>query len=351
VSNDFTILVGTVGNGMYRSADSGATFEWLTTPKNGICCNEVIVRGFGVDPFDANHVVAATGVFETPSPALGSRHGLHETFDGGRNWRQIESFRGIECWRVSFDPTRRGRYFVGARPAAIYRTEDGGESFQKLPVDLPQTCVGIGLPRITAIAIDRKNPANMFASVEIGGLRRSFDGGDSWHEVFSNADISLYEDGRYGAQAQVDCHFVAFLPGDPDLVVVNTADGPYASADLGETWAKYPLPRVFPQQFHHDFVIKSDDPDTILFGVGDDVVGVNGAVLRSTNYGVDWEDVELPVPCNSPVWCFAQHASKPDRILMSTHMGVVFASEDGGAHWAKLNREFGEVRAICWVPN
>jgi photosystem II stability/assembly factor-like uncharacterized protein len=351
LSNDFTILVGTIGNGMYRSTDGGETFEWLNWPRNGICCNEIVVRGFGVDPFDSRHIIAATGIFETVSPDLGVRHGLHETFDGGATWLPIESFLRVECWRVTFDPTTRGRYFVGTRPAAIHRTENAGKSFRKLPVDLPATCVGIGLPRITSIAIDPKNPKIMFATAEIGGVRRSLDGGDSWHEVFSNAEIVLYEDARYGAQAQVDCHFVDFLPGDPCVVVVNTADGPYASADLGETWTQYRLPRVFHQQFHHDFVSKLDDPDTILFGVGDDASGIEGALLRSCDRGGAWSTVKLPVDCNSPIWCFAQHRSNPDRLLMATHLGLLFASEDGGQHWTKIRREFTEVRAICWVPN
>jgi len=351
VSSDFTVLVGTIGNGMYRSADGGRRFDWLTEPVNGVCCNEVVVRGFGVDPFDPHHIIAGTGVFETPSPALGTPYGLHESYDGGENWKPIEQFRGVECWRISFDPKTKGRYFVGARPAAIFRTDDAGKTFRKLAIDLPRTCIGIGLPRITAIAIHPEFPQVLFASVEIGGVRRSLDGGETWEEVFSNDRIELYEDGRYGAQAQVDCHFVGFLRGDPDLVVVNTADGPYASADLGETWTQFSLPRLFPQQFHHDFVAKLDDPDTLLFGVGDDVTGLKGALLRTTDHGRSWENVALPAACNSPIWCFAEHPSNPDRILMSTHMGQVFASEDGGRRWAKLEREFTEVRAICWVPN
>ena len=79
--------------------------------------------------------------------------------------------------------------------------------------------------------------------------------------------------------------------------------------------------------------------------------GISGALLRTRDRGQSWESAELPGGCNSPIWCFAQHRSNPDRILTATHNGVLFASEDGGDSWARCRREFTEVRAVCWMPN
>ena len=44
------------------------------------------------------------------------------------------------------------------------------------------------------------------------------------------------------------------------------------------------------------------------------------------------------------------HESDPQLIFAATNLGQVFRSADGGETWIKLNREFGEIRAITWRP-
>jgi hypothetical protein len=61
----------------------------------------------------------------------------------------------------------------------------------------------------------------------------------------------------------------------------------------------------------------------------------------------------LPLPCepNTPMWTFATHPADPGLILACSHYGQLFASKDGGDAWAKLRREFTEIRALAWTPN
>jgi len=351
MSKDFTILVGTCGNGIWRSENGGKSFDWINEYRNGIACNDVVVRGFGADPHDPHHVLAATGIFETGEVNLGTDFGLHESFDGGAHWAPVESFPRIECWRITFDPITRGRYFVGVRPAAIYRTDDAGKSFEKLPVDLPATCIGIGLPRVTSIALHPKDPSIIFSSIEIGGVRRSLDGGDSWDQVMTNIETPPPNGNAYGPGGRLDCHHSGFVLGDPELVLVSTPDGLYASDYLGKTWADFPVRQTFPAQYHREFVAKLDDPNTIFQGTGDDTAGQEGALQRTRDRGATWDTVELPDICNSPVQCLAQHPADPDIIIACTQKGMLYGTEDGGESWVKYRREFAEVKGICWLPN
>jgi photosystem II stability/assembly factor-like uncharacterized protein len=347
----YTILVGTVGTGVFRSTDGGETFKWTA---NGISCNDVVVRGFAVDPSNHRHVLMGTAVFDSGTTSLGTPFGLHETFDGGESWKPIEFFRGIECWRIVFDKHRPGRYYVGTRPAGLIRFDPEKQVFEKRTTPFPTTCRGIGLPRITSIVLHPNEPDFIFVSVEIGGFFRSLDGGNTWSEVLSNIDIPdmpVPNGNVFGAGSRYDGHHSVLSAGDPALLIASTPDGSYVSKDLGETWDHFPVLQVFPRQYHHDLILKLDDPNTIFYGVGEETAGVHGALLRSCDRGRTWQSADFPEACNAPIWCFAQHPSNPRRILACTHYGMLYRSENGGDSWTKAPREFTEIRAVCWVPN
>ena len=59
----------------------------------------------------------------------------------------------------------------------------------------------------------------------------------------------------------------------------------------------------------------------------------------------------LPTPAKVNVWGLATHPANPDRIVADTLFGEVFASEDAGASWRKIARDFGEIRTAVWLPN
>jgi hypothetical protein len=347
----YTILVGTVGTGVFRSTDGGETFRWTA---NGVSCNDVIVRGFAADPAVPGHVLMGTAIFDSGQPSLGTPFGLHQSFNAGESWEPIEAFRGIECWRVVFDKARPGRFYVGTRPAALYRTDDGGRTFEKLETPFPQVCRGIGLPRITSIVLSPKDPDFIFVSVEIGGFFLSRDGGRSWREVLScipTRDLPVPNGNVFGEGSRHDGHHSILSLGDPDLLVASTPDGSYVSKDYGDSWDYFPVLQVFPAQYHHDLMVKLDDPNTMFYGTGEETAGVHGALLRTRDRGKTWDSVEFPEACNSPIWCFSQHPSNTDRIIACTHYGMLFQSNDGGGHWTKAPREFAEIRAVCWLPN
>ena len=44
-------------------------------------------------------------------------------------------------------------------------------------------------------------------------------------------------------------------------------------------------------------------------------------------------------------------ASRPDVIVANSLHGYVYTSTDGGDSWNKVAQEFGEIRAVAWVPN
>lgn len=339
MSSTKTVIVGTVGNGIWRSDDAGETFGGV----RGIIDLDLIVRGFGVDPHQPGHVVAGVKPGEVKAS-------LFESYDNGASWAPVPGSPEPEVWRVTFDPAVPGRYFAGTRPAGLYRTDDGGRSFKRLDATLASECPDVRIPRVTSVVVCPDDPSIVFATIEVDGVRRSLDGGDTWHQIMADISTPPQNAQVFGQRGLFDCHFSAISMGDPRLFIVSTPDGLYASEDLGDNWAEFPVPQVFPRQYHRELAVGLDDPDTVLQGVGDAVNGQDGALLRTTDRGTTWDRVPLPADCNSPVWCFGQHPSDPTWILTATHKGMVFSSPDGGATWSKLRREFSEIRGICWLP-
>jgi photosystem II stability/assembly factor-like uncharacterized protein len=312
----------------------------------------MVVRGFGVDPHQPGHVVLGAGLRPEPySSLVGTTIGLHESFDGGATWSPVEAFTGGETWRITFDPATPGRYFVGTRPAAVHRTDDGGRTFTRLPLDLPDTCRGIGLPRITSMTPRPSQPEQMIVTVEIGGVHRTLDAGATWEQVMTDVASPLPEGELFGLDGRLDCHFSGLSTGAPDVAFVSTPDSVFVSDDFGTTWSDAGVKRVFPHQYHRDIAVKLDDPSVIFLGVGDDTAGEEGALLCSRDRGTTWQELDLPDRCNSPVWCFAQPATDPDAIVACTLLGMLFVSRDGGTTWEKARREFSEVRGICALAN
>jgi photosystem II stability/assembly factor-like uncharacterized protein len=113
----------------------------------------------------------------------------------GRNekgkWRLING-QAIpdEVWSFGADPRLAGRLYAGASPALLYRSDDGGEtwiaceSLRKVPgYDTWTFPPPPHIPHVRSIAIDRETPGALYIGVEEGGIYRSPDGGETWESL------------------------------------------------------------------------------------------------------------------------------------------------------------------------
>jgi hypothetical protein len=73
-------------------------------------------------------------------------------------------------------------------------------------------------------------------------------------------------------------------------------------------------------------------------------------VARSTDGGVTWRTAEMPSRANSTIWNFAVHPADSNLVYASSVSGEVYLSNDSGASFEKLPREFGEIRQVAWAP-
>ncbi len=283
-TNPNTVWVGTgenvggrhvgYGDGIYRSDDGGTTWKnmGLTESQH---ISKIIVH-----PSNSDIIwVAAQG----PLWSKGGDRGFFLTKDGGKTWQKT---LGDDAWTgvtdIMADPRnpdriyaatwQRGRtvasYMGGGPGTAIYRSEDGGLTWEKLTNGLPASDMGkIGL------AISPLKPDVIYAAIELdrrtGAVYRSEDRGASWkkmsdavagatgphyyQELYASPHkfdriylmdirIQVSEDGgktfkRLPEQKKhSDNHCIAFRKDDPNWLLVGCDGGLYESFDLAENW-------------------------------------------------------------------------------------------------------------------
>jgi photosystem II stability/assembly factor-like uncharacterized protein len=319
---DYSICLGTAGWGVWHSPDAGKS--WVRHRS----------------PFPLNSRIQALVVHPTEphSVLAGGDTGLFASDNGGAKWERIGSQGNVPTiWSLAVDPIDPRILFAGTRPAGVYRSRDGGQRWEQLSVDIAREC-SIGTPFVTSVMVDPDDHHIIWAGVEIDGVFRSLDGGETW----THLEKGLYDP---------DIHGMTIAGTRPKRVFASTARELFASVDMGETWEPLGVKAKWPLPYARGIAVKADDPGVLFAGCGETTTGETGHVLRSTDSGETWERLKLPTQPNSTIWGLAMHRADANRILAFSLFGEVYVSEDAGDSWAKIAREFGEIRTAAWLPN
>lgn len=328
-----TILVGTAGQGILRSADDGATWHRLGL-KEAIEFDGT-VRCLAVDPREPARVFA------------GADAGICLSRDGGAHFERLASpADGMTVWALAIDPSDPSILYAGTGApsrAAMFRSTDAGESWTRLAIEIPEFCAGVNRPRILSIAVDAADGAVWFG-VEEGGAWHSTDRGDSWRRV----------DAEGSGIVSSDIHAIDVLPArgdEPRTHLVLTVNSVYTSTDGGTSWSGVRSSSRFDGMYYTRTVQRlAGDPDTLLIAIGDGTPGTRTRIYRSADRGRTWAATLLHTPPNSTFWAFGTHAADAQLVFAGTKYGHLFRSLDGGRSWFKEWRDFSEITSVAWTP-
>lgn len=221
------------GDGVYKSTDAGKT--WTAT---GLEKTQHIAR-IVIDPRDPNTLwVAAQGALYSKS----NERGIYKSSDGGKTWKNVLFVNDMTgCAELCIDHhnprilyaamwehgRRPWQVISGGAGSGLYKSVDGGESWQKIQEGLPKELGKM------AISVSRANPNKVYALVEsdsekeAGGLFVSENGGKSWSRVSDNH--RLIQRAWYYIEVFAD-------PNNEHTVYVLSAPA-LRSEDGGKTWS------------------------------------------------------------------------------------------------------------------
>jgi photosystem II stability/assembly factor-like uncharacterized protein len=327
MAGKMTVLVGTVGQGIIRSADGGET--WQRVGINQGLHSDALVRAVANNPKQPEMVYAGTD------------KGLYMSQNAGQSWQWVDSPLSNYCvWNLAIDPVEPNVMFAGTgtpTPAAIFRSTNGGHTWEQRPMEAAETCPAVGTPRVTGIAIDPLNRRNLWVGLEVDGVRHSTDRGDTWRSL-------------NGAIPNPDVHNVAVTSGPPKTVVVVVNNDVYTSTDDGATWKPVRVREVFPFTYPRGIMVQPGNPKVIFLTIGDTTPGRIGTVMRSRDTGKTWESLTLPVQPNTAMWVVNIQPTDPQVVFAGSRYGYLYRSDDGGDSWRKLWREFSEISSVVWIP-
>jgi photosystem II stability/assembly factor-like uncharacterized protein len=229
------------GDGIYKSTDAGKTWTHLKDLREAQQITAILV-----DPKDPNRVfVAAEGHPYGPN----AERGVFRSADGGQSFQKIlYKDENTGAADLAFDPTDPQTIYAvlwAARVApwevrsgasiyiagsGLFKSTDGGNTWRPLTKGLPTAADDLG--RI-GIAVAPSQPDRLYATIEakrgFAGIYRSDDAGESWQQVNDDRRIGGRGPGAMG---------IAVAPDNPgEIYVANTTT--WKSTDGGKTFAGF----------------------------------------------------------------------------------------------------------------
>jgi photosystem II stability/assembly factor-like uncharacterized protein len=290
------------------------------------------------DPGDP--AIAVAGTFD---------NGLLRTEDGGQTWPRIGE-RDIPFGRVlsvAISPVHvedgHHAIYAGTEPSHLYRSLDGGATWRDFPAlpELPSAPEWSFPPRpwtshVRWIALGYADPDLIFAGIELGGVMRSVNGGETW------------EDWKQGSQR--DSHAIATHPTARERVYEAAGGGVAWSWDTGDSWG--PVDEGMDRHYTWGLAIDPVDPDlwyvSASFGPrqAHDRRGHAQGVLYRKRRDQPWEPLGHPEdgangailthPSPRMPYALATLPGQPGSLVAGLRDGAILLSEDAGDNFREL---------------
>ena len=331
--NSQLYYMGSTGGGVWKTVNAGISWENISDDYFGVGT----IGAIAVAASDANVIYVGTGEKSIRGVTTSQGHGMYKSTDAGKTWKFVGLPEAGQISRIKIHPTNPDIAYAGVQgqiwapndERGVYRTTDGGETWEQvLKVD-PQTGA-------TDLRMDPTNPRILYASMwehgrkpwyilsggSAGGIFKSIDGGDNWEKLGGGLPETI---GKIGVDVSASnpnrlYAIVEAMPGQGGL---------YRSDDAGKTWELKNKSRILWARSWYYMHIAADP-------VNEDIVYVlNAPFMKSIDGGVTFEKK------SAPHGDFHDHWINPDNNLnmINGNDGGATITFDGGKSWSSINNQ------------
>jgi photosystem II stability/assembly factor-like uncharacterized protein len=286
------------------------------------------------------------------SPETGKPLTTHQFYDGTQHpWE----FKRV--WHIEPSLTDPDTAYAGVEDAAIFRTTDGGKSWQELAGlrghgSGPKWQPGAGGMGLHTIVQDRSDPGRLFIAISAAGVFRTDDGGKSWSPKNKGLASKYLPDPN--VEVGFCVHRIASHPSRPKTLFMQLHWNVCRSDDAGDSWKK--VSGNLPSDFGFPIIVHAHEPETIyVVPILSDSLHYPPEgklrVYRSRAGGNEWEPLTKGLPqsdCYVNVLRGAMSVDTldPCGIYFGTTGGQVYASADSGDTWTPIVRDLPAVLSV-----
>ena len=278
--------------------------------------------------------------------------GTHQWYDGTQHpWE----FKRV--WHLEPSPTDPDTVYAGVEDAGLFKTSDGGGSWQELP-GLRSTKghlwqPGAGGMCLHTIILDAKRPERIFIAISAAGAFRSDDGGKTWKAV-NRGLKSPYELPDPDAEVGHCVHRIAMHSSRPDVLFMQKHWDVMRTDNAGDSW--YEISGNLPSDFGFPIEVHAHEPETIY------VIPIKSdsehfppdgklRVYRSRTGGNEWEPLTRGLPQQDCYVNVLREASavdslEPCGVYFGTTGGQVYLSAESGETWTPIVRDLPAVLSV-----
>lgn len=328
-SNPDVMYVGAATGGVWKTVNGGTT--WLP-----LFDDQPVAAVGAISVFQANPAIVWVGTGEgNPRNSASVGNGIFKSMDGGRSWR-LMGLQGTErIHRVVLDPgnpdvayaAAMGRMWGENKERGVYRTTDGGKSWQNvLFVNEKTGCADL--------VMDPSNPKKLIAAMweyrrwpwffnsggSGSGLHVTYDGGETWTKLTADDGIPSGELGRIG---------IAIARNNPDIIyalIEATKSVLCRSDDGGKSWSVVNRSaNVAPRPFYYADISLDPENENRLYSLHSNLqVSEDGGKTFSTLGGGSRVHSD-----HHALWIHPEDGS----FLVDGNDGGVAISRDRGTTW------------------
>ncbi len=295
-----TVYAG-AGGDLLKSVDGGGSWSAIASG--------VRLSGLAFDS-RSSETIYAPNVWWWDEHSSG---GVLKTTDGGATWNLV-GLGDLSVNVVTVDPKSPDTVYAGTADRGLYKSVDGGVSWQAANA-------GLAITPVTALAVAPSDPRTIYAGTiaRQAPVLTSRDSGRSWAPAGA------------GIEGQPDA--LAVDPRSPLVVYAGNRYGVFKTTDGGLSWNRTANSGGM---FNLILVIDPKTPDTVY-------AGSFYGVAKTTDGGRRWKSASRGLGRDPDVDALAIDPRSP-RTLYAAVDGNAFKSKDGGEHWAEVGDDpFGPV--------